>query len=64
LTPWSSSPRPGVKAGLPADAWQDEDTEVQHFQAQIFAEVAPGRRYSRRAFWRGLRGHAGRERWG
>ena len=29
-----------VKAGLPADAWLDEDTEVQHFQAQIFAEVA------------------------
>jgi uncharacterized protein len=32
-----------IKAGLPADAWLDEDTEVQHFQAQIFAEVAPER---------------------
>ena len=32
-----------IKAGLPADAWIDEDTEVQHFQAQIFAEVAPER---------------------
>jgi uncharacterized protein (TIGR00296 family) len=32
-----------LKAGLPPDAWIDEDTEVQHFEAQIFAEVAPGR---------------------
>lgn len=32
-----------VKAGLDPDAWLDEDTEVQHFEAQIFAEVAPGR---------------------
>lgn len=32
-----------VKAGLPPDAWLDEDTEVQHFEAQIFAEVAPER---------------------
>ncbi len=32
-----------VKAGLSPDAWQDEDTEVQHFEAQIFAEAAPGR---------------------
>jgi len=32
-----------VKAGLPADAWLDEDAEIQHFQAQIFSEVAPGR---------------------
>jgi uncharacterized protein len=31
-----------VKAGLAPDAWLDEDTEIQHFQAQIFAEVAPG----------------------
>lgn len=31
-----------VKAGLPEDAWLDEDTEVQHFQAQIFAEAGPG----------------------
>jgi uncharacterized protein (TIGR00296 family) len=32
-----------MKAGLPPDAWLDEDTEVLHFEAQIFAEVAPGR---------------------
>lgn len=32
-----------LKAGLPPDAWLDEDTEVLHFEAQIFAEVAPGR---------------------
>jgi uncharacterized protein len=32
-----------VKAGLSPDAWLDEDTEVQHFEAQIFAEVAPER---------------------
>jgi uncharacterized protein (TIGR00296 family) len=32
-----------IKAGLPADSWIDQDTEVQHFQAQIFAEVAPER---------------------
>ncbi len=32
-----------LKAGLPPDAWLDEETEVQHFEAQIFAEVAPGR---------------------
>lgn len=31
-----------VKAGLSPDAWLDEDTEVQHFQAQIFAEAGPG----------------------
>ena len=31
-----------VKAGLLPDARLDEDTKVQHFQAQIFAEVAPG----------------------
>jgi uncharacterized protein len=30
-----------VKAGLSPDAWLDEDTEVQHFQAQIFAEAGP-----------------------
>jgi len=30
-----------AKAGLHADAWLDEDTEVQHFQAQIFAEAGP-----------------------
>jgi uncharacterized protein (TIGR00296 family) len=32
-----------MKAGLPPDAWLDEDTEIRHFEAQIFAEVAPGR---------------------
>jgi uncharacterized protein (TIGR00296 family) len=32
-----------VKAGLPPDAWMDEDTQVQHFKAQIYAEVAPER---------------------
>jgi len=32
-----------LKAGLPIDAWLDEDTEILHFEAQIFAEVAPGR---------------------
>jgi len=30
-----------LKAGLPADAWLDEDTVVMHFEAQIFAEAAP-----------------------
>lgn len=32
-----------IKAGLPADAWIDEDTLIEHFQAQIFAELAPER---------------------
>jgi uncharacterized protein len=39
-----------VKAGLPPDAWLDEDTQVQHFQAQIFAEVAPGREVFEKSF--------------
>jgi len=39
-----------VKAGLPPDAWQDEGTEVQHFQAQIFAEVAPEREIFEKSF--------------
>lgn len=39
-----------VKAGLPPDAWLDEDTEVQHFQAQIFAEVAPEREVFEKSF--------------
>jgi uncharacterized protein len=39
-----------VKAGLPPDAWRDEDTEVQHFQAQIFAEVAPEREVFEKSF--------------
>jgi uncharacterized protein (TIGR00296 family) len=39
-----------VKAGLPADAWLDEDTQVQHFEAQIFAEVAPEREVFEKSF--------------
>jgi len=39
-----------VKAGLPADAWLDEDTKVQHFEAQIFAEVAPEREVFEKSF--------------
>jgi uncharacterized protein (TIGR00296 family) len=39
-----------VKAGLPPDAWLDEDTEVQHFEAQIFAEVAPEREVFEKSF--------------
>ncbi|MCX6681058.1 MAG: TIGR00296 family protein [Methanothrix sp.] len=39
-----------VKAGLTADAWLDEDTKVQHFQAQIFAEVAPDREVFEKSF--------------
>jgi hypothetical protein len=29
------------KAGLPADAWKEPDTEFMAFQAEIFGEVAP-----------------------
>jgi uncharacterized protein (TIGR00296 family) len=39
-----------VKAGLPPDAWLDEDTQVQHFEAQIFAEVAPEREVFEKSF--------------
>ena len=39
-----------IKAGLPPDAWLDEDTEVEHFQAQIFAEVAPEREVFEKSF--------------
>jgi uncharacterized protein (TIGR00296 family) len=39
-----------VKAGLPTDAWLDEDTQVQHFEAQIFAEVAPEREVFEKSF--------------
>ena len=42
-----------LKAGLSPDAWLDEDTEVQHFQAQIFAEVAPGREVFEKSFLEG-----------
>ena len=39
-----------VKAGLASDAWLDEDTQVQHFEAQIFAEVAPEREVFEKSF--------------
>lgn len=35
------------KAGLPFDAWLDEATEVQVFQAEIFAELEPGGRVAK-----------------
>lgn len=41
--PWTFLSQTCLKASLPPDAWIDEDTEVLHFEAQIFAEVAPGR---------------------
>lgn len=40
---WTFLSQTCLKAGLPPDAWIDEETEVLHFEAQIFAEVAPGR---------------------
>ena len=45
-----------VKAGLPPDAWLDEDTMVEYFQAQIFAEVAPGREVFEKSFLEGSEG--------
>jgi len=48
-----------VKAGLAPDAWLDEDTEVQHFEAQIFAEVAPGREVFEKSFLQGSEGTCG-----
>ena len=30
-----------MKAGLPPDAWLDEDTKVYKFQGEIFAEEEP-----------------------
>ena len=39
-----------VKAGLPPDAWLDEETKVQHFEAQIFAEIAPEREVFEKSF--------------
>jgi len=30
------------KAGLPFDSWLSEDTKVQTFQAEVFAEMSPG----------------------
>jgi uncharacterized protein (TIGR00296 family) len=41
------------QTGLPADAWIDEDTEIQHFQAQIFAEVAPEREILEKSYANG-----------
>jgi uncharacterized protein (TIGR00296 family) len=48
-----------LKAGLSPDAWLDEETEVQHFQAQIFAEVAPGREVFEKSFLEGSEGTCG-----
>ena len=48
-----------LKAGLSPDAWLDEDTEVQHFQAQIFSEVAPGREVFEKSFLEGSEGTCG-----
>jgi hypothetical protein len=31
-----------LKAGLPPDAWLEEGTRVQVFQAEVFAESSPG----------------------
>lgn len=39
-----------IKAGLPADAWLDEETQIEHFEAQIFAEVAPEREVFEKSF--------------
>lgn len=39
-----------IKAGLPVDAWLDEDTQIEHFEAQIFAEVAPEREVFEKSF--------------
>ena len=39
-----------IKAGLPVDAWRDEDTQIEHFEAQIFAEVAPEREVFEKSF--------------
>ncbi|MDG6901584.1 MAG: TIGR00296 family protein [Nitrososphaerota archaeon] len=38
-----------MKAGLPPDSWLDSETEVQTFQAEIFAEEAPGGKVLRHA---------------
>jgi uncharacterized protein (TIGR00296 family) len=39
-----------LKAGLPADAWLDEETTVLHFEAQIFSEVVPEGEVIERSF--------------
>jgi uncharacterized protein (TIGR00296 family) len=48
-----------VKAGLSPDAWLDEDTMVEHFEAQIFAEVAPEREVFEKSFTEGACGTTG-----
>jgi uncharacterized protein len=48
-----------VNAWLPPVAWLDEDTEVQHYQPQIFAEVAPGRKVFEKSFLEGAKGMCG-----
>ncbi len=42
--------RDGLITGLPADAWLDEETQIEHFEAQIFAEVAPEREVFEKSF--------------
>jgi len=37
-----------MKAGLPPDAWLDDDTRVYKFTAEIFSEDAPGGRIRRK----------------
>jgi len=37
-----------MKAGLPPDAWLDDDTKVYKFTAEIFSEDAPGGRIRRK----------------
>jgi hypothetical protein len=36
-----------MKAGLPPDSWLDRETDVQAFQAEIFAETSPRGRVTR-----------------
>lgn len=38
-----------MKAGLPPDSWLDKETEVQTFQAEIFAETEPRGRVERQS---------------
>ncbi|RLF24097.1 MAG: TIGR00296 family protein [Thermoprotei archaeon] len=44
-----------IKAGLPPDAWLDEDTLVYRFQAVIFCEVEPKGRIIRRDLMKELK---------
>ena len=41
------------------EAWLDDDTMVGHFQAQIFAEVVPGREVFEKSFLEGSEGTCG-----